>query len=139
MADRYEAPLPKATPDTQRHWDALRRHELYIQRCTDCGEAYFYPRNVCPGCLSDDVEWFRASGRGRLHTFTILPHGGPRPPLPPPYVVAVVELEEGPRMMSNLVGVEPDPDQIRCDMPVVIEYVDVTDECTLPRFRPVGS
>jgi len=139
MSDRYEAPLPRATPDTAPYWDALRRRELRLQRCNDCREAYFYPRALCPGCLSNDVEWFTASGRGRVHTFTIIHAGVPQPPLPIPYVVAIVELEEGPRMMSNLVGVEPDPAKIHCDMAVVVEFVDVSDECTLPRFRPAGG
>jgi hypothetical protein len=136
MSARHESPLPRPTPDTQLYWDALRRHELQIQRCNACGEAYFYPRNVCPHCLSNDVAWFRASGRGRLHTFTIVHQAPPNAPLPAPYVVAVVELEEGPRMMSNLIGVDPDPEKIRCDMPVVVEYADVADGHTLPRFRP---
>ncbi len=139
MPDRYEAPLPKPTPDTKPYWDALREHELQIQRCGDCNEAYFYPRSLCPSCLSGNVEWFRASGRGRLHTFTIVHAAGPKPVLPVPYVIAMIELDEGPRLMSNLVGVEPDSDQIACDMQVEIEYADVTDSCTLPRFRPVGG
>ncbi|MDG2308408.1 MAG: Zn-ribbon domain-containing OB-fold protein [Candidatus Binatia bacterium] len=139
MADRYEAPLPKPTPDTQLYWKALRGHELHIQRCGDCNEAYFYPRSVCPHCLSGNVAWFRASGRGRLHTFTIVYAAGPKPPLPTPYIIAVVELEEGPRMLTNLVGVDPDPAKLSCDLPVEIEFADVTDECTLPHFRLAGG
>jgi uncharacterized OB-fold protein len=138
MADEYNAPVPKPTPDAAPFWDGLRKHELHVQRCRDCGQAYFYPRNVCPGCLSGDVEWFQASGRGRLHTFSIVHVPGRNPPLPPPYVLAMVELEEGPRLLTNLVGVEPDPARIRCEMPVVVDYADVTSELTLPRFRPAS-
>ena len=136
MPDEYKAPLPNPTPDSKPFWDAAKKHELSIQRCRDCGSAYFYPRNVCPGCLSGNVEWFRASGRGKLHTYVIVHRGLKVTPLPLPYVLAMVELEEGPRLMTNLVGVEPDPEKIPCDMPVVVEWADVTSECTLPRFRP---
>ncbi len=131
--------MPKPTPETAPYWEALRRHELRVQRCDDCGEAFFYPRNVCPACLSDRLTWVPASGRGRLHSFTIVHAGIATPPLPLPYVVAIVELDEGPRLMSNLVGVDPDPEALSCDMPVEIEFADVTDEVTLPRFRPVGE
>ncbi len=134
----YAAALPRPTPDSQPFWDALRQHELHLQRCQACGQAFFYPRNVCPHCLSSDLAWFRSSGRGRLHTFVIAYTAPRNPPLEVPYVIAMVELEEGPRLMTNLVGVEPDPKQIRCEMPVEIEFVDVTDEFTLPRFRPVA-
>jgi len=136
MAEEYKAPLPNPTPDSKPFWEAARRHELRLQRCRTCSEAYFYPRNVCPGCLSTDVEWFTASGRGRVHTFSIVHRGLKVTPLPMPYVLAVVELEEGPRMMTNLVGVPADPAHVRCDMPVVVEWADVTPESTLPRFRP---
>jgi uncharacterized OB-fold protein len=136
MPDEYKAPLPAPTPDSKPFWDAAREHELRIQRCLDCREAYFYPRNVCPHCLSGNVEWFRASGRGRLHTFSIVYRGLKHPPLAAPYVLAMVELEEGPRLMTNLVGVDADPAKIRCDMAVEIEWADVTPEVTLPRFRP---
>ena len=128
-------PLPTPTPETQPYWDALREHRLLIQRCKDCGTAYFYPRPFRPTSLSKDVEWFEASGRGTLYSFVI--NHRPAPGFgPDPYVIAVVELEEGCRMMTNLVGIDPDPDKIHCDMPVVIEYLDVNDQVTLPQFRP---
>lgn len=136
MRDEYKAPLPTPTPDSKPFWEAAKRHELRIQRCVDCKEAFFYPRNTCPGCLSGRVEWFNASGRGKLHTFSIVYRGLRYPPLEPPYVLAMVELDEGPRLMTNLVGIEPDPARIRCDMAVVVDWADVTPEVTLPRFRP---
>ncbi len=138
IPSKYAAALPRPTPDSQPFWDALRRHELHLQRCRACTQAFFYPRNVCPHCLSSDLEWFRSSGRGRLHTF-VISHAAPKnSPLEAPFVIAIVELEEGPRLLTNLVGVEPDPRQIRCEMPVEIEFADVTDEFTLPRFRPAA-
>jgi len=132
----YKSPLPAPTPDTKPFWDGLKQHQLRLPRCLDCKQAFFYPRNVCPHCLSGRIEWFTASGRGKLHTFTINHRPLRNPPLEPPFVVAMIELEEGPRLMSNLVGIDPDPAKIRCDMPVVIDYADVTPEVTLPRFRP---
>lgn len=137
MADEYRAPLPRPTPESKPFWDACKAHELRLQRCRACDQAYFYPRNVCPSCLSSDVEWFRASGRGKLHTFSVVYSGGKYPPLELPFVLAVVELEEGPKMLSNLVGVPADPAQLRCEMPVVVEFADVTEQITLPRFRPI--
>lgn len=135
--ERYAGPLPVPTPETKPYWDAAKRHVLQVQRCNDCGSCYFYPRPLCPGCFSQRVSWIDCSGRGKLHTF-VINHRGPRGfPLPAPYVIAIVELEEGPRLLSNLVDV--DPNAIRCDMPVEVAFADVTDEITLPRFRPARA
>ena len=131
----YTGALPTPTPETKPYWDALKEHRLLIQRCKECQRAYFYPRPFCPKCFSFNVEWFEASGRGKLYSFVI--NHRPAPGFgPEPYVIAVVELDEGPRMMTNLIDVEPDPDKISCDMPVRIVYEDVTTEITLPKFRP---
>lgn len=131
----YTGALPTPTPETKPYWDALKEHRLLIQRCKECQRAYFYPRPFCPQCFSFNVEWFEASGRGKLYSFVI--NHRPAPGFgPEPYVIAVVELDEGPRMMTNLIDVEPDPDKISCDMPVRIVYEDVTTEITLPKFRP---
>ncbi|MCH8090644.1 MAG: Zn-ribbon domain-containing OB-fold protein [Chloroflexi bacterium] len=131
----YTGALPTPTPETRPYWDALKEHRLLIQRCKECQRAYFYPRPFCPRCFSFNVEWFEASGRGKLYSFVI--NHRPAPGFgPEPYVIAVVELDEGPRMMTNLIDVEPDPDKISCDMPVRIVYEDVTTEITLPKFRP---
>ncbi|MFQ5875994.1 MAG: Zn-ribbon domain-containing OB-fold protein [Dehalococcoidia bacterium] len=134
----YTKPLPQPTPETKPFWDALKEHRLLIQRCKDCGRAYFYPRPLCPKCFSSNVEWFQASGKGKLYSF-VINYRAPPGFEPEPYVIAVVELEEGPRMLSNLIGVEPDPEKVRCDMPLEIQYDDVTDEVTLAKFRPVQS
>jgi uncharacterized OB-fold protein len=138
MPDEYKAPLPNPTPESRPFWDACRKHELHLQRCRDCQQAYFYPRDLCPHCLSRNVEWFKASGRGKLHTFVIVHRGLKVTPLELPYVLAMIELDEGPRLMSNLIGVDPDPAKIRCDMPVVVDFADVTSAVTLPRFRPAA-
>lgn len=138
-ANAYPGPIPVPTPETKEFWNGAREKKLRLQRCDDCGKAYFYPRPLCPNCMSRRVRWFDASGRGKLHTF-VINHRGPRKsPLPVPFIVAIVELEEGPKMMSNLVGIEPDPAKLRLDMPVEVVFEPITDEITLPRFRPVAA
>ena len=134
----YAGPLPVATPESRPFWEAARRHELSLQRCRACGRHVFYPRAACPHCLSSDLEWRRVSGRGTLHTFTIVHRGAKNFPLATPYVLAVVELEEGPRLMTNLVSIEADPARVQIGMPVEVVFEDVSPEVTLPRFRPAG-
>jgi uncharacterized OB-fold protein len=132
----YSGPVPVPTPETRPFWAAARRHELSLQRCRACGAHVFYPRAACPHCLGADLEWRRVSGRGRLHTFTVVHRGQKGFPLGPPYVIAIVELDEGPRMMTNLVGIEPDPAKLEIGMPVEVVFEDVSAEVALPRFRP---
>jgi uncharacterized OB-fold protein len=132
----YSGPLPVATPESRPFWDAVRRHELRLQYCGGCDRWVFYPRAVCPGCLSAGLEWRLVSGRGTLHTFTVVYRGLKNFPLGPPYVIAIVALDEGPRLMTNLVGVDPDPARIRIGMPVEVAFDDVGPDATLPRFRP---
>jgi len=135
MASTYSGPVPKPTPETRPFWEAAKQRKLLIQRCGDCGQHYFYPRPLCPHCLSRNVEWVTASGRGRLHTF-VINHRPPRG-FPPdtPIILGIIELEEGPRLMSNIVGVAPDPAKLRCDMAVEVVFEDLTDDITLPKFR----
>lgn len=137
MAEAPPKPLPVPTPEAMPFWEGLKNHELRLQRCIDCGgKAYFYPRSFCPTCFSEKVEWFTASGRGKLHTYQIVHRGHPAFAPDAPYVLAVVELDEGPRMMTNIVGVEPKPENLPIDMPLEIVYDDVNDQITLAKFRP---
>ena len=133
----YNKPLPIPDPVTRPFWDSLKAHAVQLQRCDRCDRFIYYPRAVCPGCLSDDLAWSPVSGRGVVHAFTI-PHRHPNPAFGSgvPYVVALIELEEGVRMMSNLIDVDPTPEAVRIGLPVEIVYDDVTDEVTLPKFRP---
>jgi uncharacterized OB-fold protein len=131
----YRKPLPRIDEESRGWWEALARHELYFQRCRDCGMRRLYPRALCPACLSSATEWVRASGRGTIYTFTATHQNqaaGFREELP--YVLAIVELEEGPRLMTNVVGCAPDA--VRIGMPVEVVFDDVTPEVTLPKFRP---
>ena len=111
QATAYSGPLPKPTPETKPFWDGVNQGKLMLQRCAACGP-YFYPRPFCPSCFSWDVEWFEAGGNGKVYSFVIshrkLPYMNGEP-----YVIAIIELDEGPRMMSNLIGVDPRPRQDR--------------------------
>ncbi len=133
----YKKPLPRIDEESRGYWEALVRHELYFQRCRDCGTKRLPPRAVCPTCLSSRTEWVRASGRGTVYSFTVTHQNqapGFRETLP--YVLAIVELEEGLRLMTNIVGCGPDA--VRVGLPVAVQYEDVTPEVTLPLFRPVS-
>lgn len=133
----YAKPLPLIDDDSRPFWEAARRHELLIHRCRLCGR-YYFPASYCRHCDADSMEWVRASGRGRVYTFTIYhatPHAGFKEDLP--YVVAYVELEEGPLFLTNIVGCRNE--EIRVGMPVEVVFEDVTEEVTLPKFRPVSE
>ena len=136
MAD-YKKPLPMPDPVTQPFWDSTKAHAMKVQRCNDTGKYFFYPRGLSPFTLSDNTSWEPVSGKGTLHAFTIVQNQRqPGFAEEVPYVVAMVELDEGVRMMTNLIGVEPDPEQIKIGMTVEVVYEDVTDEITLPKFKP---
>jgi uncharacterized OB-fold protein len=137
MAAEYNKPLPRPlNPElTRPFWEAAKRHELVMPRCKTCDQLFFYPRSECPRCLGSDLEWVRVSGRGRLHSFTIInqpANAAFRDDVP--YVYAVVQLIEGPRMISNLV--ECDVESVSVDMPVEAVFDDVTPEWTLVKFKP---
>jgi uncharacterized protein len=125
--------LPVATPETQHFWDGTAAGELRLQRCRACGDAYFPPQPWCPHCASDDGEVFVASGEATLYSYVI--SHLPAPGFEAPYVIAVVTLAEGPRMLTNLVGVEAVPDVMSLDLPLVVEFEPVGD-VALPVFRP---
>jgi uncharacterized OB-fold protein len=137
---RPARPLPMITPENERYWHGAHDHELWLRNCRSCDKTYFYPRDICPGCGRRDTEWKHVSGRGTLYTYAIV-HRAPSAAFADrvPYVTAIVELDEGGRMMTNLVDVEPDPAQITVGMPVEVTFEDVTDEITLPKFRPAPA
>lgn len=135
MSD-YKKPVPQPDPVTAPYWDSLKQHAIKIQRCNDTGKYFFYPRGLSPFTLSDNVSWESVTGRGTLHSFTIVyAMRAPGFAEEVPYVVAIVELDEGPKMMTNLVDVEPEPSKIAIGSRVEIVYDDVTEEITLPKFR----
>ncbi|MBM3946134.1 MAG: Zn-ribbon domain-containing OB-fold protein [SAR202 cluster bacterium] len=128
--------MPVATPETKPFWDACKRHELMLPRCRDCNKFHFYPRAVCPHCWSGNLEWVRASGKGTLYSYVINHRPAPGFENEAPYVIAIVELAEGVRMMSNLTGVTPDPAKLPMDMRLEVVFEDASPEVSLPKFRP---
>ena len=127
---------PSISPDTAFFWEGVREHRLPIQRCTDCGALRHPPRPMCPACTSLDWGTVDASGRGEVHSFVMPQH--PRYPwFEYPYIVVLVDLEEGVRLVSNLV--EVDPDDATIGMPVEVTYGHFDDDLVLPLFRPVSS
>ena len=132
----YSKPLPEITPDNKPFWDACKQHELSLQRCQGCGHLRL-PSPICPECLSMNSEWIKVSGRARLYTWTtIFQRYHPAFAEELPYNVAVVELEEGPRLITNIVGCSHE--DLRIGMEVEVDYEDVTEEITLPKFKPVS-
>jgi uncharacterized OB-fold protein len=127
-------PRPQPTPETQHFWDGTREHEIRLQRCDACAHAYFPPRPFCPACGNRKVSVFKASGRAWLYSYVI--HHRPVPGFTPPYAIAVVQLEEGPRMMTNIVDCPQTPDALQLDMALEPAFVKLDDEITLPLFRP---
>ena len=126
-----------APEESDEFFEAAKDHRLLIQRCTACSEYQFYPRKLCVHCGSPDVEWAQASGRGTVHTYTVIHQQGmPGWRDEVPYVAAVIDLEEGVRMTSTVVGVEPS--SVTVGMPVEVTFVN-EGMYTLPRFRPPGS
>ncbi|MDD9946515.1 MAG: Zn-ribbon domain-containing OB-fold protein [Myxococcales bacterium] len=126
--------MPKPTPETAPFWEGTRAGELRLQRCDYCSHVYFPPRPFCPKCSGRTVSWFNASGRGSLYSY-IISHR-PMPGFTPPYSIAVVELDEGPRMMTNIVECPQTPDALQLDMPVEVVFLELSNEIHLPQFRP---
>ena len=129
----YDKPLPIIDPDSAPYWKAAKNHKLLLKRCSACGKAHFYPRELCPHCHADTVDWIEARGTGSIYSFTVARRpAGPAFKPDAPYVVAIIELDEGARMMTNIVGCPPDSVKIGQRVSVVFE--DVTDEISLPKF-----
>lgn len=133
MADQILVPVPDG--DTKPFWEAVQRHELAIQRCDECQHYIFYPRSICPQCFSDRLSWVQASGNGTIYSYTVVhqaygPFAGQVP-----FVVALVDLQEGVRMMTRVTGSPPEAVQISAAVQVVFE--PVAGGVTLPYFRLV--
>jgi uncharacterized OB-fold protein len=133
MTQPYDKPQPVIDPGTRPFWDAAREGRLSIPRCRACGRHHFYPRELCPHCHSDDLEWVDALGTGEIYSFTIARKpAGPVFAADVPYVVALITLDEGPRMLTNIVT--DDVERVRIGDRVRVHFDAVTDELTLPKF-----
>lgn len=131
----YDKPLPKLNADNRPFWEGCLKHELRFQQCSDCGHVRWPPSDLCPKCHATGVAWLISRGTGRVYTFAVYHtayHPGFTADLP--YTVAVVALDEGPRLMTTVVGCRPD--EVRCDMRVEVLWEDIDERISLPRFRP---
>ena len=131
----HPIPAPTLHPDNEGFWEGVKRKELVFQRCKACGSWVHPPRPMCPRCRSVQKEWSPSSGRGTVYswvTYAEAPHPGFRAP----YSVVLVELEEGVRLVSNLVDVKPE--EISIGMPVEVVFDQVNGEIVLPKFRKAG-
>jgi uncharacterized protein len=131
----HPKPLPVVTDESRPFWEGCRQGKLLLQYCDQCRRHQFYPRLYCMQCGSASLSWIEASGRGVIYSYTII-HQNKSPEFAQdtPYNVAIVQLEEGPRMMSNIVDISPA--ELRIDLPVTIIFDAVTDSISLPRFKP---
>jgi len=131
-----ERPIPTITAEMRPFYDAARRGELVVQRCRGCGALRFPARALCSECLAIDAEWTPVSGHGEVYSFNVMHqvyHPGFAAEVP--YAVVLVKLAEGPKLISNLVGIAPA--DIRIGMPVRVVFEPLNDEITLPKFAPV--
>lgn len=129
------APSPAVNPETKPFWDATAEGRLLLKRCLDCGSVIWYPRAICPECASLCTEWFEAAGRGRIYSYTVNHRGEGAYQGSPPFVLAYVELAEGPRVMTNIVGAQES--DLAVDLPVELVFHDTGDGTALPRFQPL--
>lgn len=133
MSQTDQRTLVEITEENREFWSACERHELVAQRCNGCGKVWYPPSHECPECLASDFAWARLSGRGSIYSWVVFHHQYD-PAYEPPYNVAVVELDEGIRMPTNIVGCPLD--EIEIGMPVEVTFEGMPDGVVLPRFRP---
>lgn len=131
----YRKPLPEVDVDNQQFWASCREHQMRLQKCRNCGYWRYYPGLVCHRCGSLEADWEAVGGLGTIYTFSVV-HRPPGAAFADdvPYVYAIVELDEGPMMPTNIVNIEPD--QVKIGSRVRVTYHDVTPEITLPKFEP---
>jgi len=134
----YAKPVPRINADNRAFWEGCRQHELKFQQCAKCSQVRWPPSDLCPQCHSTDTDWLSSKGFGTVYTFAVY-HAAFHPGFKAdvPYTVAVVALDEGPRLLTNIVGCPPD--QVRCDMPVEVTWQEVDEGITLPKFRPISN
>ena len=126
---RPRLPLPVPQPESDHYWERARAHELWVMHCDDCGQSYFYPRAICPFCFSTNVKWTEAKGTGTIYTCSVTRRAGPIP-----YCLAYVQLDEGPRMLTNIV--DCDLDAVRIGQQVKVAFKKTVGGVTLPMFTP---
>lgn len=136
MSETRPKPTPRPAPESLPYWQAAHEHRLSLPRCESCSQFWFPPSRSCPHCLSAAFKFEDVSGRGKVYSFVTF-HRVYHPAFADelPYVVALVELEEGPRLLTNILGVKPE--DVACEMKVEVVFDDVDAETSIPKFRPV--
>ena len=131
-------PVPVANADSLPYWNAARERRLLIRKCTGCAALHFMPRHLCPVCWSDQLEWVEAKGIGSVHSFTII-RRAPTAAFAPraPYVVALIDLDEGPRMMTNVIGA--DTLSVGIGDRVTVTFEDRGDGAMIPQFERASA
>ncbi len=130
--------LPRPTPESAPFWQGCQDHKLLLQYCTACDTHQFYPRTICATCMSDQLEWREASGRGTVESYTIVTRAvSDAYAADVPYVIALITLAEGPRMMSNVIGC--DVESVKCGLAVEVVFERWSAEITMPKFRPFAD
>ncbi|MDB5649890.1 MAG: hypothetical protein JWL62_1410 [Hyphomicrobiales bacterium] len=137
MTETRPKPTPRPAPESLPYWKAAHEHRLSLPRCDDCERFWFPPSRSCPHCLSANFAFQDVSGRGKIFSFVTF-HRVYNPAFEGdvPYVVALVELEEGPRLLTNIFGIPHE--EVRCEMPVEVVFDDVDAQTSVPKFRPVA-
>lgn|SRR5690606_32353077 len=132
-----ELPLPIENADSQPYWEGARQNKLLIRKCKECSTFHFMPRHLCPECWSDQLEWVESAGTGSIHSFSIIRRASLAAySEKTPYVTALIDLDEGPRMVTNIVGDDALSAAIGDRVSVVFE--DRGDGARLPQFRRTG-
>ena len=128
-------PIPKVTPETEPFWQGAAEGRFLLQQCNDCDLTYYYPRALCPDCLSDDVDWFEATGTGTVYSYSSAESVSGWPEEHLPLVLAYVELAEGPRVMTNIPA---SPEDIEIGTRVTAEFIETENEdVAIPVFTPM--
>ncbi len=137
MTQQYNKPIPVPQGESDEYWNKAKEGELWLRNCNSCGNPYFYPRDISPCCFSKDTSWIKASGKASLYTYAIV-HRAPHPGFAQdaPFVVAIVDLEEGPRMPTNIVIDDPTPENLQIGMPLEVIFEDISEKIALPKFKP---
>ncbi|MCH7744900.1 MAG: Zn-ribbon domain-containing OB-fold protein [Chloroflexi bacterium] len=137
MTQQYNKPIPVPQGESDEYWNKAKEGELWLRNCNSCGTPYFYPRDISPCCFSKDTSWIKASGKASLFTYTIV-HRAPHPGFAQdaPFVVAIVELEEGPHMPTNIVIDDPTKENLKIGMALEVIFEDISEKIALPKFKP---
>lgn len=133
----WNKPLPTIVGETKPFWDSCRQGKLLLQKCDRCWEYQFYPRGICANCWASNVRWVQASGKAKVWTFTVtFQNNTPGFAQEVPYVLALVELEEGVKMFTNIV--DCNPKEVQIGMPVEVAFIQANDQVTVPYFKPAS-